>query len=541
MFQYNTSDLQAIVNSNIPPSDVEARKILDAISESERCVLSLDAKIKDARAILEELIQERNVHATLMTSYRNALSPARRLPPEIIADIFVHSCPETSILPPSPDDYNLRISRICSGWRKVALGIPQLWSSITIHWEPEISYPAFERIIEAWSHRAIPLPLSIHIPQPPVPNDGLSRREEQIVLLLAKYAYRFREMSFRLPQPCIEPLLLLPPGSVDMLESVAVQLFYGDDEENLPWSEEGIEMTTFSNAPNIRSLTLDGWWDLDSLADDLDLPWSRLTDLTLIFTVGSDMSMRAEWMYKLLRRCQNLRTLSILGDALFDYGTAKPIVLSNLRSLKVSRKHYNYYDFFRPLTFPSLEILEFHLEEAHSGSPFGLLYVIADSSPHIKRFVTTNLDIHSVSIGLLLECMLSLTEWVCTSSYSGLSLDIRTLDMMTSGDIVPKLETLELDFISKVVTDDNIYAEAHDTEDIRPALIRMIQSRCRLGPENSAGQNDHTIVSRLRKIVLRGDLQPHLPLVNRVKAQGLEIEWEEKLEQEESQNDHTIW
>lgn len=119
-----------------------------ALDESKDYINALDTRIEETRAILEGLLQERDDHLARTALYRKVLSPVRRIPPELVADIFIQSCPETSILPPSADNANLRLSQICSGWRKVALGTPRLWPNVTIHWKPAIPWPIFRNILK---------------------------------------------------------------------------------------------------------------------------------------------------------------------------------------------------------------------------------------------------------------------------------------------------------------------------------------------------------------------------------------------------------
>lgn len=164
MSPLDPSRLQALLRSNVPPTHLYARQMMETLDESKGYISILDTRIEDARAILEGLLQERQEHITRTIAYRTILSPIRRVPPELVADIFVRTCPKTSILPPAADNTNLRLSQICSGWRKVALGTPQLWADVTIHWEPIISYPVFESILKTWFHRSLPLPLSVLFP-----------------------------------------------------------------------------------------------------------------------------------------------------------------------------------------------------------------------------------------------------------------------------------------------------------------------------------------------------------------------------------------
>lgn len=179
-------------------------------------------------------------------------------------------------------------------------------------------------------------------------------------------------------------------------------------------------------------------------------------------------------------------------------------------------------------TFPSLENLEYY----PSGDQSDCIFVIAESSPLIKRFVGTYLDSSLLGfqeISDLLQLMPSLIEFACVESDDyplNLSLDSRTIDMISRGDLVPKIENLELYFHSEVYDDD----KQRYGKDMQSALVKMIESRCLMDCQSYALVRVNKSISRLRRLVLRGDVDPDLPVMYRVRAQGLEIEWKKALE-----------
>ncbi|KAF8216828.1 hypothetical protein K438DRAFT_1543592, partial [Mycena galopus ATCC 62051] len=60
-------------------------------------------------------------------SYRIALAPHKKLPPEVLAIIFVNCVGTPIILPPSPKEPALALAGTCRSWRSIILNVPNLW------------------------------------------------------------------------------------------------------------------------------------------------------------------------------------------------------------------------------------------------------------------------------------------------------------------------------------------------------------------------------------------------------------------------------
>lgn len=56
----------------------------------------------------------------------------RRLPVELLVEVFVYCLPDDIFITPCPKSAPLLLTRVCSSWRNIALSSPKLWSSIRI-------------------------------------------------------------------------------------------------------------------------------------------------------------------------------------------------------------------------------------------------------------------------------------------------------------------------------------------------------------------------------------------------------------------------
>ncbi|THU75404.1 hypothetical protein K435DRAFT_617605, partial [Dendrothele bispora CBS 962.96] len=94
----------------------------DLLRAPEQELMQIDAeiaKLQSRRVILD----------TFVTAHRALLSPVRRIPNEILAEIFVTSLPYSSFYhcPTSVDTTPLKFMSVCKNWRRVALSTPELW------------------------------------------------------------------------------------------------------------------------------------------------------------------------------------------------------------------------------------------------------------------------------------------------------------------------------------------------------------------------------------------------------------------------------
>ncbi|KAJ7089850.1 hypothetical protein B0H15DRAFT_274387 [Mycena belliarum] len=123
-------------------------------------------------------------------SEQNEIALIARLPPEILADIFV-KCVPVSIRKLHNDSSWLNIARVCSRWRSVALACPELWSTVIL-WPPTLTLVAMER------SKLAPL----------IVRADLSKDYAlDLVSILCTYAARLGALDLRSPQHLLEPFL----------------------------------------------------------------------------------------------------------------------------------------------------------------------------------------------------------------------------------------------------------------------------------------------------------------------------------------------
>ncbi|KAF8211039.1 hypothetical protein K438DRAFT_1569325, partial [Mycena galopus ATCC 62051] len=126
---------RALLDSNEPPEDSDVAFVHSVVLQADAhltCIHEEILKIQDS-AKLKQLEAERESLSGYRGRNKAILSPLRRMPPELLGEIFLCSLPSiTEIRALSPDEYLSGspwvLSHVSSRWRAISLSTPSLWS-----------------------------------------------------------------------------------------------------------------------------------------------------------------------------------------------------------------------------------------------------------------------------------------------------------------------------------------------------------------------------------------------------------------------------
>ncbi|KAJ7642586.1 hypothetical protein DFH06DRAFT_1427171 [Mycena polygramma] len=160
------------------------------------------------------------------------VSGARRLPHDMLSEIFMASLPLTQYASMKSLDSPLLLSHICRAWRNLALSMPRLWASLRID-TPRTS--TSERVT-SWLARSGNLPLSI----------SSSSTTTPMLKSLLEYAPRWEHIRFeKVSAQSVTAFAQLSPDDVPLLKTAVIE-----DEEVYETA------LSFISAPHIRRLSL---------------------------------------------------------------------------------------------------------------------------------------------------------------------------------------------------------------------------------------------------------------------------------------------
>lgn len=161
--------LRRKVCTNDPPTPQEIAAIRKALTATLDKVHALENEIVGLQKRYSSLRRESRELTAFIEDHKRLLSPARRLLPEILQEIFCHCLPVAHNAILDARSPPLLLGQVCSQWRQIAYSTPRLWTSIHISARPihlrnftgSSRTIARKDAISAWLSRSGVLPLSI--------------------------------------------------------------------------------------------------------------------------------------------------------------------------------------------------------------------------------------------------------------------------------------------------------------------------------------------------------------------------------------------
>ncbi|KAJ7698027.1 hypothetical protein B0H17DRAFT_340780 [Mycena rosella] len=343
------SPFENILHTNTVPSDADCVRIRDFLTGPRREVAYLSNEISRMDKIIQDLAHKRDVLAEFINAHLAMVSPARRLPDDIVRDIFVACLPSQRNPLIISDESPLLLCQICRAWRQLALTTPRLWASVhaVIPNQPKVLKLA--EILTEWLNRSGVLPLSISV----VFSKSWTGADAALPVLtrLISFSPRWQHIQFTFPNHTLFASFgVVCPRDVPMLQSMTAHGI----EKRVRWVDhtdrpvDSYKFLSFLNNPSLRSVVIACGPNLDQLP----LPWAHLTSL-----VVEEGCISCDDAIAILRQCSALEKCALMIGPLEPTTDAKtPIDLPNLRHLTISGESQGLAapTFFRLLVLPTL-------------------------------------------------------------------------------------------------------------------------------------------------------------------------------------------
>ncbi|KAJ7654663.1 hypothetical protein DFH06DRAFT_518732 [Mycena polygramma] len=265
-----------LLNSNEPPLDSDIPIVETVILDAGAWLGFLNKEIERLEERQKELQAERVSLYSYEAQNRIILSPLRRMPPEILEEIFSWTlAPAANAIQHRryrPTESPWVLTHVSRGWRAAAVSNPSLWSLVAISYQPSplVSSPSYPLpMIETHISRAYTLKIHFYGCQTSDPNPQIESFK-----CLAKHALRWEELSLGLTSS-LYPLLDGLRGRVPLLRRLAIEW---DGEE----SQQAVDsIDCFESAPSLADLSIANeyrfipvsvpTWQLTRY--ELDAPW----------------------------------------------------------------------------------------------------------------------------------------------------------------------------------------------------------------------------------------------------------------------------
>ncbi|KAJ7785680.1 hypothetical protein B0H16DRAFT_1681019 [Mycena metata] len=409
-----TSPFASKLGTNYCPLDKEVLEIERLLVEPLSRLKYIDDEIVALQKTIDELARERDSLSTYVGAHKALLSPLRRLPLDIIQEIFVACLPAHRNCVMSAVEAPILLGRICSSWRALSSSTPRLWARLHIV-EPPRSLPAqiYEEkyaqrlaITKAWLGRSGHCPLSISLDSSESRTPGAPDAVNPFLEVVLSYVSRWQHFVVTTLSE-LDSLFNLTEHDVPLLETLEIR----------PLSLAGTEQPSFGllHGPKISCFALTVF-NINPLA--LPLRWKNLTSLCLI-NRGRRVNaspLTSHETLKILSKCSRLRTcqfrlmetltplaledsilelpylssldITLIGPTMFSPGRLfSRLLLPELRSLRfisgqTSIPHNLSFPFLA--VSPKLEQLELELQLFGKES---LLHLLSMLPPTIQRLL----------------------------------------------------------------------------------------------------------------------------------------------------------
>ncbi|KAJ3894020.1 hypothetical protein GG344DRAFT_74506 [Lentinula edodes] len=520
-------------------------------AESEAASLSdHSGALKDA---YEKSLRQEDAKLSEIALIQNILSPIRRLPLEILSQIFEHVCLPKYHERPDEDVINttFALCQVCIAWRMAAYTTPAIWSQICIELDkkPE-TFSGNVTWVKEWLTRSQGLPLDIYlflIDVWDVVTQDVKDRVNECLDFILSFHSQIRTLDLSGYPPFFIPLFRLPRASMPLLESVSIRItdYDNDDDsiQNLVQQHPFVEVLL--GAPRLQTLKIQECRCQMSILQGLALPVEQLTSLEIRADKKSVFDPIA--YLNMLRQCTNLRSLKIGFPkrttrhlSLFGSHNSFPILLPSLKSLDILDGHYGG-EFLSCFSAPLLKDLTLRMfgEANISDLPTALSGLQSRSMTILSSLalqVILNLNMNSVSRNLvaILAIFPTLDEFrlsaISIVSKFDLGPILRALTFVKGHPVLlPKLTVIELELTA---------IRMDRSRDEYPSdLIPMVLSRW--WPDNSESQvhngnheeiSEHPDVSQLRQVILHGVCYKEADVAPILALSGLELTLKECLE-----------
>ncbi|KAF6761949.1 hypothetical protein DFP72DRAFT_1147765 [Ephemerocybe angulata] len=400
-------DLSRILWSNEVPNLIEATFI-------QREVDTVTGRISFLRAELEGLEDRLRQH-------RAALSPVRRVPPEILAEIFSNLVTED--LDSDGRDTVLDLGLVCRSWRQATLASHRLWASISAN-RYQCNEASYEKIL-TWFNRSGDLPRTLtfdHIPFDYCELLSAGPKLHKLVLQCSSQVC-FRTLLENIgPEPD-----LMNPRPWDTLQSLKLDLTTAD---SCPWDEPlEASKSLFYHLPQVTSLDLYIPYSCSAFEEDPTDPRTVALNVPPRLLQGlKAFNLHCDWqgshILAMLQHCENLETLTVdfrgaalqydEDDILVHKLTASRLLFPKLHTLHLeSTPNIKLVDFLRA---PSLRDLRFDMEynpeelrEVEFQEPLMRFLKVSNCQEKIQSLQLQNLTISALKLARTFLDLPSLT------------------------------------------------------------------------------------------------------------------------------------
>lgn len=260
--------IQELLGRNDPPSDAELNNLTDTVAHETRRLELLDAQIFRLQGSLEALTRMRELTASSVAEHRALINPVRRLPLDILHEIFLCCISQENIITENgttttsglktsldPRQPPWTLTHVSGHWRNVALSFPGLWSCINIVVNNKTKDRQLTSLLSLQLQRSMCHTLSVSMTVMGV----LSPPSRSFMPLLLQTSSRWHTLHIQGPEATLNAFDQVE-GFLQSLHTLRIR--------TTPSSSQ--LFSNFRLAPRLRSVDI-------AYSPQYQLPWSQIT------------------------------------------------------------------------------------------------------------------------------------------------------------------------------------------------------------------------------------------------------------------------
>ncbi|KAF5324059.1 hypothetical protein D9611_008344 [Ephemerocybe angulata] len=403
--QGTRSPFESVLNTNYVPSEEECRNI-EGYLETLRIGLS---RLEDQARIVREATEgdigpdlELEELKLFIAAHCALLSPARRLPDDILREVFLNCLPPNHNATFSPADSPVLLTHVSNRWRDVAFSTPRLWSTLHIPLLSRLLDYSSNRMstIKEWMARSGSVPLSLSFGTlpvallPTIPDIGLllsvlspalTRLENMSITLRGRRHSIFKKLIQSLEKKRRNPFRRVPKLElyIDLAAIPNARLLTRLECDGI------LSALHLEDNMHLKDLTLSTSFSLATLPNTMKgpHPWSNLESLRIQphrrdhNENGLVRSIICDVLLDVLALCPNLKLLEARCSQFQELPIPgrEAVTLPKLKHVSLSLaawKNLHVVDFLAKCDWPVLSSLHLCVEEIEG--PVNVLSALTD-------------------------------------------------------------------------------------------------------------------------------------------------------------------
>ena len=319
------SHLESQLRRNQPPSNIE----IQTIASLERDIEGYDLEISRLQSVIVSLQLKRHLANDYVSKHKSLSSPIRRLPNEVLLEIFKIACGVDYQMANVPQ---FALSHVCSHWRSIVNASPILWSTFRkTFYNIDKCKARMSNVINMFLTKSMDRPLTLNLAY------GDFTGDDDAFQLLLDQSHRWMDVTLRFNEAALS-YTFAASGGFPRLERL-----------DLVDGASPTKALRLGVIPRLRSLSI----NVAMIeANRRDLPWNLLRDVRLLGTTSSHCTDIFSWGTQ-------LQYVTLLDGVLASDDLAGPIVSSTIVSVTLRPRVCVYNEqFFRLAQLPRLHTLQ---------------------------------------------------------------------------------------------------------------------------------------------------------------------------------------